>query len=170
MTLGILILFFGCNQKESSIKTEEVKVSHPDELKSLDWMVGDWVDDDKDVDLTYTTDWDISHNFLLQHFSSQMGEGDEIQGEQIIGWDPAEKKVRSWVFDSDGGFGGSLWTQEGSNWRSIMKYTLPDGRKASAIHVYTKIDDDSYTFASTNRNIGGEIFPDIGPFKIIRKK
>lgn len=173
--LGLIFLTIGCeqrNEQKTVSSSQEVYPvsSHYEELKSLEWMAGEWKDDEKDIDVTYSTEWGKNQNFLIQHFTSQMGEGDEIQGEQIIGWDPSEKKVRSWVFDSDGGFGSSTWNQEGSIWYSDMKFTLPDGRKASALHVYTKIDNDSYTFTSTNRDIGGEVLPDIGPFKIIRKK
>jgi hypothetical protein len=173
--LGFMFLTVGCEQREekngvsSQESQEEYPVSsHYEELKNLEWMAGEWKDEEKDIDIAYNTEWGKNRNFLIQHFTSQRG--DEIQGEQIIGWDPAEKKIRSWVFDSDGGFGESTWAQDGSVWYSAMKFTLPDGRKASALHVYTKIDNDSYTFASTNRDVDGAILPDIGPFKIVRKK
>ena len=28
---------------------------------------------------------------------------------QRIGWDPAAKQIRSWEFDSEGGFGEGTW-------------------------------------------------------------
>lgn len=175
--LGLLLLTAACEQKGSQktsfseMQDEGSISSHYEELKSLEWMIGEWKDDEKGIDISYTIDWGMNRNFLLQHFDSDISGSDAIQGDQVIGWDPSEKKVRSWVFDSDGGFGSSIWTNEGGNiWYSTMKYTLPDGRKASALHIYTKINDNSYTFASSNRDIGGELLPDIGPFKIIRTK
>ena len=35
---------------------------------------------------------------------------------QVIGWDPAAKQVRSWVFDSGGGIGEGIWTKQGDKW------------------------------------------------------
>lgn len=177
LAFGLLFLALGCEQKKQQKLISETTQgesgvdSHYEELKNLSWLVGDWKDDDKDLDISYSTEWSNNHNFIIQHFNAQLeDEGDIVEGEQIIGWDPAEKKVRSWVFDSDGGFGESTWTQDGSVWYSTMKFTMPEGGKASATHVYTKLDDRSYTFASTNRDVDGEVLPDIGPFKIIKTK
>lgn len=176
-SLLLMLLTVGCeqqNQKKDLISEttqgDSNISSHFEDLKVLGWLAGDWKDDDKDLDITYSTEWSRNQNFLIQHFTAQMEEdADEVEGEQIIGWDPSENKVRSWVFDSDGGFGESTWSQDGDTWYSEMKFTLPDGKKASAIHVYKKLDDNSYTFASTNRDVDGSVLPDIGPFKIIRK-
>jgi len=35
-----------------------------------------------------------------------------MAGMQIIGWGPAAKQMRSWVFDSDGGFGTVIWSKK----------------------------------------------------------
>lgn len=176
LALAVMFLMAGCEQNQTQVHTPEITQedsdidSHYKDLKNLEWLVGDWKDDEKDIDIVYSTTWSTNRNFLIQHFTAQMDdEADVVEGEQIIGWDPAEKKVRSWVFDSDGGFGESTWTQDGSIWYSNMKFTMPDGKKASATHVYTKLDDKSYTFASLNRDVDGQLLPDIGPFKIIRK-
>lgn len=172
LPLAVIFLMVSCEQTSHFIpettQGESELTSHYEDLKSLDWLAGEWKDDEKDVDIVYSTEWSRNRNFLIQHFTAQMNDEDVSEGEQIIGWDPAEKKVRSWVFDSDGGFGSSTWVQDGSVWYSTMKFTMPDGRKATGVHVYTKIDDNSYTFASTNRDIDGELLPDIGPIKIVR--
>lgn len=167
-----LLLTVGCGEhKEQKIASGTQEEGPKNEhLKPLEWLVGNWKDDEKDVNISYSTEWGLNHNFLVQHFESDLGESDEMQGDQVIGWDPIEKKVRSWIFDSEGGFGSSTWIQDGSIWYSSMQYTLSDGKKASAMHIYTKVDNDSYTFSSTNRDMNGELLPDIGPLKIIRTK
>lgn len=144
--------------------------SHYEELKGLDWLVGNWVDESEDVTVTVSYQWDKNKNFMTQHFTSKILDQDEIEGQQIIGWDPVKKKIRSWIFDTDGGFGESIWSKEGNSWYSQTAFTLPDGRIGSAVHIFTKIDDNTYTFASENRDIGGKMLPDIEPFKVVRKQ
>jgi hypothetical protein len=143
--------------------------SHFDQLKELDWLVGSWIDKDENLELQITYEWDKNKNFLIQHFSLKISGEKELDGLQMIGWDPTAKKIRSWVFDSDGGFGESVWLKQDNSWSSRMNFTLADGRKASSIHIYTKIGKDAYTFASESRDVDGKLLPNIGPFKIVRK-
>lgn len=37
---------------------------------------------------------------------------DDLEGTQVIGWDPAAGTIRSWMFDSDGGFGEGTWSKK----------------------------------------------------------
>ncbi|HEY4832682.1 MAG TPA: SgcJ/EcaC family oxidoreductase [Waddliaceae bacterium] len=143
--------------------------SHFNNLQNVDWLVGEWVDQDENIEITFNCKWDKYKNFLIQNFTSKVLGQDQIEGQQIIGWDPIKEKIRSWVFDSDGGFGEGYWHNKDKSWFSHMIYTLPDGRKASAILIYTKIDDHSYAFTSVERDIEGEILPDIDPV-VVQKK
>ena len=54
-----------------------------------------------------------------------------MEGVEVIGWDPAEKVYRSWVFDSQGGFGSAVWTEgEGDKWiRRLTGTPGPDRRR-----------------------------------------
>ena len=56
---------------------------------------------------------------------------------QRIGWDPLTKQIKSWVFDSEGGYGDEFWTRKGNQWVIKSTGVLPDGRTASATHVLT---------------------------------
>ena len=49
---------------------------------------------------------------------------------QRIGWDPLTKQIKSWVFDSEGGYGDGLWTRKGNQWVIKSTGVLPDGRIA----------------------------------------
>ena len=60
-----------------------------------------------------------------------------MSGMQVIAWDPAQETIRSWTYDSDGGFGEETWSQSGNRYTIRAKYTLPDGGTASALHVLT---------------------------------
>ncbi len=144
--------------------------SNFEHLKNLDWFVGNWVDDDENVDIIFNVKWDKSKNFLTQKFTLSLLGQEALEGFQIIAWDPAKKQVRSWVFDSDGGFGNGFWNENGDSWQANMMYTLSDGKTASAVLIYKKIDENSYTFSSTGRDIDGVILPDIQPVKVVRIK
>ena len=65
---------------------------------------------------------------------------DDLEGTQVIGWDPAAGTIRSWMFDSDGGFGEGTWSKKDNSWIVKFNQVLPDGRKASATNIYTLID------------------------------
>jgi hypothetical protein len=79
------------------------------------------------------------------------------------GWDSETQEIRSWVFDSDGGFGDRFWTEEGkgNRWQIEAVNTLPDGSQSPAVHVITKVDDDHYTWESGNRSVDGLLLPSI---------
>lgn len=167
--IAAALLTCGCEREKLKVAQEEnTELSPHDQLKTLDWLIGSWIDTSDNVDVTSTFEWDADNHFIIQHFSMKKGDEPPLTGQQIIAWDPAEKKIRSWVFDSDGGFGQSLWSGQGDIWYAQTLYTLPDGRKASATHVYTKVDNNTYTFASEGRDIDGKMLPDIGPFKAVR--
>lgn len=140
--------------------------SHFEQLKGLEWLVGKWEDSDENVDILFDNRWDKYKNFITQDFKMKILEQDDIEGKQIIAWDPVKKVIRSWIFDSDGGFGSGTWEKGDKSWYATMNFTLGDGRTASSINVYTPVDDHTYTFASTEREVDGEILPDIDPVTV----
>lgn len=144
--------------------------SNFEHLKDLNWLVGSWKDTDEDSDIDLNFKWDKDNNFLIEHFSVKILDRDELNGIQIIGWDPSQKKIRSWVFDSDGGFREGTWSKEEGNLIVPMISTLSDGKKASSIDVYTKIDDDNFSFSMHSRDVDGELLPDVGPVTFKKKK
>lgn len=142
--------------------------SNSEKLKDLAWLVGKWKDSDDNVDILFDNQWDKYKNFITQHFKMKIYEQDDIEGKQIIAWDPVNDIVRSWVFDSDGEFGEGTWEKVGNSWYANMSYTLSDGRVASSKNIYTPVDDHSYTYASVEREVDGEMLPDMDP--VIVKK
>ena len=82
---------------------------------------------------------------------------------------PGPKTIRSWTFDSNGGFGEETWNQSGNRYTIRAKYTLPDGGSASAVNVLTYVTDDKCTWKSVNREIDGSFLPDIGEVTLVRK-
>jgi uncharacterized protein (TIGR02246 family) len=145
--------------------------SNYDHLKELEWMVGSWIDNDDDNQTTIQTDcnWAKNKNFLTRSFAVVIRDQVDMAGMQIVGWDPVAKQIRSWVFDSDGGFAEGKWTHNGDRWLIHQAGTLADGRKSSAVNIIKKLDHNSFTWQTVQRSLGGDVLPDVPPVTIIRK-
>ena len=62
----------------------------------------------------------------------------EIDAElKVIGYDAANRQIRSWIFDSAGGFGTSTWSRDGNDWIIKNSQTLHDGARTSSINIIT---------------------------------
>lgn len=146
-------------------------VSNYDQLKELEWLVGSWVEkDDQDATVIETScKWAKNQNFLVRTFSITSANQVAMSGVQMIGWDPTAKQIRSWVFDSDGGFGEGMWTKKGKAWYIQTRDTLPSGQKASSSTIITLTDNNTFTSEAVDRQIGGQLAPNIGPVTIVRK-
>jgi uncharacterized protein (TIGR02246 family) len=152
------------------VSEEEAPVapSAYERLKDLEWMIGSWVDEDEQARVEMTCQWAKNQTFLTRSFTVSVQDRLEMSGLQFIGWDASSGKIRSWVFDSDGGFGEATWTKKDNRWIIHAAATLPDGRKTSAINIMTLVDDNSVTWESTGRELDGEILPSIEPIKVVR--
>lgn len=74
-----------------------------------------------------------------------------LKGMQRIGWDPQAKHVRSWVFDTAGGFGEGLWTPVGDAWVCKLTSTTPEGDSASATRTLAQATNDRIILQVTDR-------------------
>ena len=117
-----------------------------------------------------TCRWTKNKNFITRSFAVSIADLIDLEGTQVIGWDPAEKVIRSWLFDSDGGFGVGVWSRKERRWTIQALQVLPDGRRASSVNVLTQVDEDTFTWESTGREVDGEVLPNIGPVTVVRKK
>lgn len=154
-------------QLHSVRETEVVELPAANsELQDLAWLVGEWGDDDGGS--AAKVSWTKNKTFLTYSFKVATDEGDDLEGTQVIGWDPANETIRSWMFDSDGGFGEGVWSRRDNTWVVKFQQTLPDGRTASATNVYTLVDGNSFTWKSIGRQVDGEYLPNIGEIKIAR--
>ncbi len=150
---------------------EEVVIvpSNYEHLKDLQWLIGTWVDESEQSTIESTTSWTKNQNFISQKFAVSVEGEPDLAGIQLIGWDPVEREIRSWVFDSDGGFGTSTWKKKENRWIVTASATLPDGRRSSAIRTFTLVDDKTITWQMSGRELDGEILPNVGAIKLTRK-
>lgn len=147
---------------------EGPKASSNERLQPLAWLVGEWVDNDGSTVVNSTCKWSDDGMYLLQEFKVQVKGREEMSVSQRIGWDPLANTIRSWVFDSKGGFGEGIWLRDGDNW--IIKATgiRPDGTVASATNYLVRQGADGYLWQSTDRVVADEVQPPV-QVKIVRK-
>jgi uncharacterized protein (TIGR02246 family) len=153
------------------VTEEDVLVvpSHYEQLKDLEWMIGSWVDQDDNATVVTECNWTKNNNFITRSFTVQIRDRIDMAGIQVIGWDPAAKQIRSWVFDSDGGFGQGTWTKKDKRWYIQQTGILPDGGKSSSVNIITYVDDNTCTLQSVNRTVDGELLPNIEEVKITKQ-
>ena len=139
-------------------------------LEVLDWMVGTWIDEGEEATIVTDCSWTKNRKFLKRSFKVRIDEEVTLEGDQFVGWDPIAGQIRSWTFDSEGGFGEGLWIQDGNQWLVKASFVLADGSRASALNVYTFVDNDTIRWQSTNREIAGELQPNIPEVTVVRQK
>jgi hypothetical protein len=139
-------------------------------LSQLAWMVGSWKDQGGENSVETKTDWARGNNFLTRNFKVSQGDDVMLEGWQIIGWDPIQKRIRSWIFDSDGGYGQGTWTRDGNRWLVRETRVSADGTESSAEQTLTYVDPDHCTFESANRTLDGDPQPNIAKVDIQRVK
>ena len=74
------------------------------------------------------------------------------------------------MFDSEGGFGQGKWTRDGDRWIAKASQVLAGGKRAAAVNVMTRVDDDSFTMQSVSREVDGEMLPNGPKVTLVRKK
>jgi uncharacterized protein (TIGR02246 family) len=131
-----------------------------DRLEPLSWLVGDWVDEAPDASMTFSCRWSEDHHFLLVNYESRSRGKSEVNSTQRIGWDPLTERVRSWVFDSDGGYGEGQWTRVDKSWIIKSTAVMPDGQTGSATIVLEPVDRDRFIIKGLDRIFGDSTLPD----------
>jgi uncharacterized protein (TIGR02246 family) len=137
-------------------------------LEELGWLEGHWIDQSDDATLEATVSWTKNRTFLNYAFKVSVPGMDDLEGTQVIGWDPAGSTIRSWMFDSDGGIGQGIWSKSGNRWTVKFEQVLPDGRVASATNIYTFVDRDTCIWNSIGRKLDGEFLPNVDEVTMVR--
>jgi hypothetical protein len=83
-----------------------------------------------------------------------------LKGTQRFGWDPQTKQIRSWIFDSAGGFGEGVWTQVEDKWVCKARGVGADGSVSSDTRTLARPASDRVIWTATDRLSDGEELPD----------
>jgi uncharacterized protein (TIGR02246 family) len=138
------------------------------QLQALEWLVGTWENKAGDQTVETKINWAGDKNFLVRTFKVKGTDQTETDGWEIIGWDPARQQIRSWIFDSNGGFGESIWANDGEHWLIQASNVLPDGSRSTAEHVLTWVDDNNFSWESQNRTLNGDPRPSLDKIEVQR--
>jgi uncharacterized protein (TIGR02246 family) len=144
--------------------------SNYDRLRDLEWLVGDWMAKNGGRTLEMNCEWAENRNFLFRRYSLKETDGASRTGLQVIGWDPVLGAVRSWAFDSDGGFGSEQWSRDGQRWVLEATAVRRDGAQTAATNILTPLDHDSFTWQSVRRTANEARLPDTAVVKVTRVK
>ncbi len=138
-------------------------------LIPLSFLIGDWVDESADAVVKTTYDWSDGDKFIVGKFSVQLQGEEAFSGTQRIGWDPLARKVRSWVFDSNGGFQEGLWTNVEDQWLVNYRGVSGEGEVTSGTSVMTMLDINRWSWQSRDRIVGNEVLEDTPEVLVVRK-
>lgn len=144
--------------------------THQDQLRPLEWMIGEWRDKATNGHAAHVVfEWSPDRNFILS-LRAVEAEGAFLDtGTQRIGWDPVAKQIRSWSFEPDGGFGESVWSQDGNQkWLVKSRSVLQSGHLASATTVVNRVDANTVTFQVKDQIADGKPLPDTAVITMIR--
>jgi uncharacterized protein (TIGR02246 family) len=152
------------------VSEEEIVIppSHYEQLKSLEWMIGQWVDAGEGFTIEMDCNWTTKQNYITRTYKVSGDDGVESSGLQVIGWDAKEQTIRSWLFDSDGGFVSGTWTQRDDQWVVQSVATLADGASGSYTSIFRPQDDGNYTWQKINRVLDGKLLPNIDEITVQR--
>ncbi|HEV3165605.1 MAG TPA: SgcJ/EcaC family oxidoreductase [Isosphaeraceae bacterium] len=153
-----------------SVREEpELQIRPHDRLKELEWMVGDWVDEGADSEVQVTCRWSDDENYLLRTFTVKVRGKAVMTVSQRIGWDPLNRQIKSWEFDSEGGYGEGLWTRDGKRWTVEHAGVLADGQTASATRIMVLENANRVRWTSTEQVVGGQPAPEGEAYVMVRR-
>ncbi len=140
-----------------------------DELNQLAWLIGDWVDECDESIVTTTYRWSANDRYIVGQFHVDTPEEGSLDGTVHIGWDPQLKQLRSWVFDSEGGFATGVWARNEETWIVKLTGVLSDGRTTTSTYRMKRLSSDHAEMESRDRVIGGVLIDDAEPIAIVRR-
>lgn len=144
---------------------------HYEHLRALEWMIGEWVDQDDQATVEIDCRWTANKNFILREFAVSVGDQIDISGIQVIGWNAESKRLQSWTFDSDGGFAEGTWTAAGGRrWYIRNRGYTSDGGRVASTNVIRTIDDESFGWQTIDQAVDGEILPNIDETLVVRRR
>jgi uncharacterized protein (TIGR02246 family) len=139
-------------------------------LKELEWMVGQWIDESENAQVSSTVRWGQGKGYLVRDYSIQVKGEPETSGLMIIAWDPQAQQIKSWIFNADGSRGEGSWTRATeSQWVVKAHGNTADGQPTSATQVISLVNKDAIRTSSTDRVIGDDIANDIEDIIMVRK-
>jgi uncharacterized protein (TIGR02246 family) len=143
--------------------------THHEQVGQLEWLVGEWISEGSASHVHFSCRWDETGNYLHRDFSVQVAGEKASSGTQRIGYDPLCERLKTWIFDASGGFSDGHFHRDGDRWIVQLSGVTFDGRMASGINIFTRIDDHRMEWQALDCVVDGERVPDTGKITIVRK-
>jgi uncharacterized protein (TIGR02246 family) len=138
-------------------------------VKDLEWLIGEWVARSGETEVRTVYEWDTDKAILRCRYTLKKDGKVTSSGTQFIAKKPAGG-LRSWLVDSSGAVGDSLWSRDEDRWVVEASGTLPDGSEVTAVNILIPVGKDAFTWQSTERTAAGSPLPDVPPVKVTRVK
>jgi len=144
----------------ASVRDEKLQPEPGQHLEKLDWLIGQWIEESEDSRMEIECYWDESGSYLIRDFKISIEGLLASSGTERIGWDPLNRQIRSWLFDSSGGHIEATWLPGDGDWTATARGYRADGQAISAIYKMTLLRDDAYHMAASSRRAGDESLSD----------
>jgi uncharacterized protein (TIGR02246 family) len=147
---------------------EEAPSAH-ERLRELEWLLGEWVNESDDEVVYTTCKWSGDGNFLLRTFDVKVEGRIALSGTQRIGWDPQQRRFRTWVFDDGGGFAEGQISRRDERWVIKGSGVRPDGKSVTFTTALTPLGKDRMRWEVLDRTVGDEAVPETDQFDLVRR-
>jgi ketosteroid isomerase-like protein len=140
---------------------EQVPPSPKEALETISWLVGSWVNEGSDGSVNLDYRLAEEGNFIVGDVLVNGPDGRQVMKSfQRIAWDASQGTFRSWTFDSDGGWGESLWSPSEQGWTLESKAFATSGAQGSVRVTIVPETDSRLMIQGTNRLSNGVAEPD----------
>ncbi len=152
--------------RETISSTPEASKS---QLGELAWLLGDWRAETDLGSVDIHGEWMNDKRFISRVFKVRGKDGYILDGTQIVGWDPSAAVIRSWSFDSEGGFEQAVWTRDGGRWLVKVTAVLPDGSLGAEQRVITGDADGRMSTEVIEQQVDGQLLPGSEKVTLVRQ-
>lgn len=145
-----------------SVRDELGGAAPPNEqLLALEWLVGDWIIQQGDVETRLSFAWSDFGPYLEGGAEVAQTYAGAVALSIRIGWDAAREGFISWGHDSEGGYVQSEWTEtEPGTWLMRSKGVTSEGEANEYLQVCEiAADHQSFTWTIRDQTIGGALQP-----------
>jgi hypothetical protein len=142
--------------------------SDPDPLEDLDWLIGAWHAEYLGVEMKIECRWLADKSFVEATYSKQEADKVTPSATQVIGIDPRNGRITSWMFNADRGYAHGVWIPHDKGWAIEFEGVSADGTSTTAVNVLSRVED-ALVWKSTNRTVAGRSVPDTEEVVLKRK-
>ena len=107
-------------------------------LEDLGWLIGSWHAEHLGVEMSIDCRWLLEKTFVEATYARHEGEKVTTTAIQVIGIDPQNGRITSWMFNADGGYAHGVWASRGKGWAIEFESVTADGTPATAVNLLSR--------------------------------